>query len=227
MSSSQAGKPPTVVLFVRHARTPTTGSVLPGRAGGLHLSPEGVTQAKEAARSLGALGSVDAVYASPMERAQETAAPIAEMFGTRIETDESLTECDFGSWTGAALAELAKLPEWETVQRWPSTWCFPQGESFAEMQLRITACAQRLASRHPGGRVVAVSHADPIKAAVAQALGVHLDLFQRTVISPGSITAIAYGGGGPSVLTVNSTPDLASTVGKDAVVAHRAGGGAK
>jgi probable phosphoglycerate mutase len=98
-----------------------------------------------------------------------------------------------------------KLPEWSTVQRYPSGFRFPGGESFAEMQARITGAVAALVARHAGGTIVVVSHADPIKAAVASALGTHLDLFQRIVISPCSVTTIAYGPGGPVVLNVNST----------------------
>jgi broad specificity phosphatase PhoE len=93
------------------------------------------------------------------------------------------------------------------VQRYPSGFRFPGGESFTEMQQRITGAIARLVERHPGETVVAVSHADPIKAAIAHAMGTHLDLFQRIVVSPCSITAIAYGRGGPVVLTVNSLGD--------------------
>jgi probable phosphoglycerate mutase len=91
------------------------------------------------------------------------------------------------------------------VQRYPSGFRFPGGESFTEMQARITGAVARLVERHPGGVVIAVSHADPIKAAVADALGTHLDLFQRIVVSPCSVTTVAYGSGGPAVLTVNHT----------------------
>ncbi len=97
-----------------------------------------------------------------------------------------------------------KLPEWKTVQRYPSGFRFPGGESFSEMQTRITAAVSKLVLAHRGGTVIAVSHADPIKAAVASALGTHLDLFQRIVISPCSVTTVAYGDTGPVVLCVNS-----------------------
>jgi probable phosphomutase (TIGR03848 family) len=197
--------PPTVVLLVRHGLTPTTGKALPGRARGLHLSEDGRAQADAAAIRIKELKQVDAIYASPLERTRETAAPIAAARGLRVTTDRGLLECDFGEWTGQELKGLAKLPEWATVQRYPSGFRFPGGESFTDMQTRIVDAVQRLVARHPGGVVVAVSHADPIKAAVAHALGTHLDLFQRIVISPASITAIAYGGTGPAVLTVNST----------------------
>ncbi len=202
-----AARPPVTVLLVRHGTTATTGVVLPGRAPGLHLAESGRAQAEAAAARIGALGDVRAVYASPLERAQETAAPIARAAGRRVRTVEGLNECDFGAWTGRKLADLRRLAAWRQVQSTPSGFRFPDGESFAEMQTRICGTLGQLATRHRGGAIVAVSHADPIKAAAAQAVGTPLDLFQRIVISPCSVTVIAYGGGGPVVLTVNSTGD--------------------
>lgn len=204
-----AAKPrkPTTILLVRHGRTPTTGRVLPGRAPGLHLSEAGEDQAIHAAERIARLGSVGAVYASPLERAQETASPIARALGLRVRTARDLNECDFGEWTGRSLARLSKLQAWKTVQSYPSGFQFPGGESFAQMQARIGGAILGLVDRHPGETVVAVSHADPIKAAVASATGVHLDLFQRISISPCSITAITYTRHGPMVLCVNSTGD--------------------
>ena len=195
------------MLLVRHGQTPSTGTSLPGRAPGLHLSESGQAQAEAVAKRIGELKSVDAVYCSPLERTRETARPIGAARSLRAVPNRGLLECDFGEWTGRALKELAKLPEWATVQRYPSGFRFPGGESFPEMQARMTDALTRLAERHRGGVVVAVSHADPIKAAVAAALGTHLDLFQRIVISPCSVTAIAYAPTGPTVLTVNSTGD--------------------
>jgi probable phosphoglycerate mutase len=194
-----------LVFLVRHGATPTTGSVLPGRKPGLHLSDVGREQATAAAERLAGLPRVDAVYASPLERTRETALPIAGARGLRVRPDRGLLECEFGTWTGENLKDLAKTPEWATVQRYPSGFRFPEGESFIEMQTRIVDTMQRYRARHAGGVVIAVSHADPIKAAVAHAMGTHLDLFQRIVISPCSITAIAYGSTGPIVLSVNST----------------------
>ena len=196
---------PTVVLLVRHGQTPTTGKLLPGRAAGLHLADSGIEQAQRAAERISALAKVDAIYASPLERARETAAPIAATRGLKTRIDKGLLECDFGEWTGAELKALMKLPEWNTVQRAPSTFTFPGGESFTAMQNRIVGAIDRLRAAHPGGTIVCVSHADPIKAAVAHAMGTHIDLFQRIVISTCSVTAIAYGMGAPVVLTVNST----------------------
>lgn len=192
------------MLLVRHGQTPTTGSVLPGRAPGLHLAEAGTAQADAVAERLGQLDRVDAVYTSPLERTRETAKPIARARGLRARVERGLLECDFGDWTGRPLKELGKLAEWTTVQRYPSGFRFPGGESFSEMQARITGALARLIERHRGGVVVAVSHADPIKAAVASALGTHLDLFQRIAVSPCSISAVSYGVSGPMVLTVNS-----------------------
>jgi probable phosphomutase (TIGR03848 family) len=195
----------TLFLLVRHGLTPTTGKILPGRAPGLHLADTGQAQAQAAADRIAALKQVDAIYSSPLERARETAAPIAKTRGLKVHADKGLLECNFGEWTGAELKKLMKLPEWGTVLRAPSTFRFPGGESFTEMQGRMVNTIDRLRAAHTGGVVVCVSHADTIKAAVAHAMGTHIDLFQRIVISPCSITAIAYSAGGPVVLTVNST----------------------
>lgn len=214
MARTTAPPPPTLVLLVRHGETPTTGKVLPGRAPGLHLSERGQQQAAAVAERIAALhgekGRVAAVYASPLERTRETAAPIGRALGLRVQRDKRLLECDFGEWTGAELKALMKKPEWRTVQRNPSGFRFPGGESFTEMQTRMVGAVDALRAAHPGAAVVAVSHADPIKAVVAHALGTHLDLFQRIVVSPCSVSAILYGADGPVVLAVNSTGDLRS-----------------
>lgn len=218
-----AGPAPTLILLVRHGTTPTTGKVLPGRTAGLHLADTGREQAQTVAGRLQRWSTaarngkateprITAVYASPLERTRETAAPIAKQLGLRVQVNRGLLECDFGDWTGAELKDLMKRPEWATVQRYPSGFRFPGGESFTAMQARIVDALTELCRRHPGQAIVAVSHADPIKAAVAEALGSHLDLFQRIVISPCSVTAISYGPVGPTVLAVNSTSDLTDLV---------------
>ncbi|MET1086493.1 MAG: MSMEG_4193 family putative phosphomutase [Arthrobacter sp.] len=197
----------TLLLLVRHGETPTTGTVLPGRAPGLQLSDRGRAQAERVAERLEGL-SISALYSSPLERACETAEPTAARAGLAVKLDDGLLECDFGEWTGAAIADLSALPEWQTVQYSPSEFRFPDGESFPEMQARIVGALEALCTAHAGGVVVCFSHADPIKAAVAHALGTHLDLFQRIVISPGSVSAISYvEGQAPAVLMVNSTSE--------------------
>src|SRR6478672_13141752 len=125
MTASTAPAPPapatsperqgTLLLLVRHGETPTTGMVLPGRAPGLHLSDRGRAQAERVAERLAGL-SVDALYSSPLERACETAEPTAARTGLAVTSDNGLLECDFGGWTGSAIADLAGLPEWQTVQ---------------------------------------------------------------------------------------------------------------
>jgi len=199
--------PPTTILLVRHGLTPTTGRLLPGRKPGLHLSDDGRKQAEAAAARIGTLKRVSAIYASPLERARETAMPIARVRGLALRIERGLLELDVGRWTGERLDRVSKRPEWSTVQRHPSGFRFPDGESFMEMQARMTDTLGRLVERHRGGVIVAVSHADPIKAALAHALGMHLDLFQRLAIAPGSITTIAYAGGPPMVLGVNALAD--------------------
>jgi probable phosphomutase (TIGR03848 family) len=195
----------TTVILVRHGQTATTGKLLPGRAPGLHLADSGRQQAERAAARIAEIDKVDAIYASPLERARETAAPIAKALGLRTHIERGLLECDFGEWTGAELSKLMKLPEWTTVQRAPSTFRFPGGESFSEMQHRIVSTIDKLRAAHTGGTIVCVSHADPIKAAVAHALGTHLDLFQRIVISTCAVSVLVFTPGGPAVLAVNST----------------------
>ena len=202
-------------MLIRHGETPTTGKVLPGRAAGLELSDKGREQAEARAAAIAGTHKVAAVYSSPMERAQQTAAPIGAAVGREVRIHEGLNECDFGRWTGRRLKSLYKLSAWQAVQRSPSNFRFPEGESFLEMQSRVVAALNELASRHRGKTIVAVSHADTIKAAVAHALGMHLDMFQRLLISPASQTAIqltaapsSAGSHGanrpPTVLSVNA-----------------------
>src|SRR5262249_1266427 len=146
-----------------------------------------------------------------LERARETALAIVRARGLALRIDRDLLEIDIGEWTGLSLKQAARKPEWEIVQRHPSGFRFPGGESFTQMHARMTAALARLVARHPGEPIVAVSHADSIKAVVAHALGTPLDLFQRIMIAPASISAVLYRPGGLAVLTVNSmNGDLAS-----------------
>jgi probable phosphoglycerate mutase len=166
-------------------------------------------QAAAAAERIALLGKAPAaVYASPLERARETAAPIARALGLRVRTAPGLVEVDVGQWTEKPLTRLYRTREWPTVQRWPAGFRFPGGESFAEMSVRAMDAVLGLVADHPGQTIVAVSHADPIKAIVAASAGVPIDLMQRLVVSPCSISAILFAAGGPVVLSVNSTGTL-------------------
>jgi probable phosphoglycerate mutase len=201
------------VLLVRHGTTPTTGKKLPGRAPGLNLAEKGRAQAAAAAERIAALPKAPtAVYASPLERTRETAAPIAKALGLRVRTASGLLELDVGEWTEKSLSRLYRDKEWPKVQRWPSGFRFPGGESFAEMSARAMDTVVELAGRHPGETIVAVSHADTIKAILAAAAGVPLDLMQRLVVSPCSVSAVVFTASGPMVLCTNSTGTLAELV---------------
>tara|TARA_Y100000590_G_scaffold38254_1_gene41102 strand:+ start:4129 stop:4617 length:489 start_codon:yes stop_codon:yes gene_type:complete len=151
---------------------------------------------------------ITAIYSSPLERTKETARAISKEVGIKVKQDRGLLELDVGDWTGRKLSQLRKLNTWSTVQKYPSGFRFPNGESFVEMQTRMSDTVARLVTNHPGETIVAVSHADPIRALVAHSMGTHLDLFQRTVVSPCSVTAILYTSSGPVVLSVNNTGEL-------------------
>lgn len=198
-------KRPCRVVLVRHGTTPTTGAVLPGRAAGLHLSDRGREQAEAVAEAL-ADADIAAVYSSPLERARETAAVIAKRAGCRPLVRAGLNECDFGEWTGSKLSNLRRRSEWSSIQNRPSTFRFPGGESFVEMQRRIVDTLTRLAADHPGDTIVATSHADPIKAALCYFAGSHLDHFQRFVVAPCSTSVVWLGDNVPVVESANVPP---------------------
>jgi len=186
----------TRVLLIRHGQTPTTGVVLPGRAAGLHLSETGRQQAERVAVQLKErLSLIDAIFTSPLERTRETAEPTARVFGLEPVVDDAFVECDFGDWTGQKLTDLSKLPEWQTVQKTPSQFRFPGGESFVEMQDRVVAGIESAAAQFPGGVVACFSHADPIKAAITHYRGVNLDEFQKAKADPASVTVIEFAEG--------------------------------
>ena len=213
--SAQLDRSATIVILVRHGHTPTTGKILPGRTKGLHLSDLGKEQAERVASHLSSLNSISAVYSSPMERTFETAKPIAKAFGKSVLKHQGLIEADFGKWTGRKLSELRKLKDWEKVQKNPSLFRFPDGESFMEMQSRMVTTVTNICENHRGEIIVAVSHADTIKAFLTAALGTPLDLFQRLHISPCSVSPVIFGTQSPFVLAVNSTgSDISSLIGR-------------
>ena len=205
MSSKKRDKSVSIIILVRHGHTPTTGKILPGRAKCLHLSELGKEQASKVATNLSMLDNVTAVYASRMERTLETAQPIASAFGLKVQRNRGLIEADFGKWTGRKLSDLRKLSDWETVQKNPSLFRFPDGESFIEIQSRMVETITRISDKHRGEIVIAVSHADTIKAFLTAMLGTPLDLFQRLHISPCSVSPVILGNGSPFVLAVNAS----------------------
>lgn len=203
---------PTRLVLVRHAVTAQTGPLLSGRKPGIDLSDEGRRQAEATAERLAPPVRVDAIYASPIERTQQTAAAIAARHDLPVVTLDGVIEAEYGDWTGGAIAELAKTDLWKVVQAAPSRARFPNGESIAEMQARMVAALDGVIAAHPGEHVVVVSHADPIKAAIAHYTGMHLDLFQRVVVSPASVTVFEIGTFGAALVKANETGSLGELV---------------
>lgn len=199
------------VLLVRHGRTTAnTSGVLAGRAAGVHLDDRGVEQAAAAAQRLAPV-RLAAVVSSPLERCRETAKALVAAQSERlaIRTDRGITECDYGDWQGRPLKELARERLWRTVQSQPAAAGFPGGETLAAMQARAVASVRRHdaaveAEHGPGAVWVAVSHGDVIKAVLADALGTHLDHFQRLHVDPASISIIRYTDARPYVLGTNT-----------------------
>ncbi|WP_165068969.1 histidine phosphatase family protein [Marisediminicola senii] len=199
------------VILVRHGRTTANASgVLAGRTAGVRLDGVGRAQAARTAERLSVV-PLAAVVSSPLERCRQTARAILErQDGTPpAPTERGITECDYGDWQGRTLTDLAKEPLWATVQSQPSAVVFPGGESMAAMQARSVSAIRRLdaaiEAQHGAAAVwVAVSHGDIIKSILADALGMHLDLFQRISVSPASVSIIRYGAHRPDVIATNT-----------------------
>jgi probable phosphomutase (TIGR03848 family) len=193
----------TTLLLARHGLTPLTGPVLAGWTPDVHLSEAGQAQAEALAVRLASL-QLDAIVSSPLERCQETAQAIAGGRATEVLTDERFGECHYGDWTGRPIAELAKDPLWPVVQAHPSAVTFPGGESLSAVQHRAVAAVREWNERlGPKAVYLVCSHGDVIKAIVADAMGLHLDQFQRITADPASLTAIRYTPLRPFVLRLN------------------------
>ena len=199
---------PARILLIRHGLNDYVKERrLAGRTPGVHLNEEGRIQVEALAERLSAT-SIAAVYSSPLERARETAEPLAARLGLAAQILEGATESGSGDWTGRLIEELSKGDLWRQVQVCPSAFRFPAGESFAEIQARMVATLDGLWAAHPGQTVAMVSHADPIKLAVAFYTGVPLDLFQRFVVAPASITELEFTAFRPLLVRLNDTAHL-------------------
>lgn len=198
----------TMLLLIRHALTGATGKRLSGSTPGIHLSDDGRSQAAGLAERLRSL-RLAALYASPLERCVETAEVIAAATRLPIRPLPEVIEVGYGTWTGRSLAQLSRTSLWKRVQQSPSAIRFPGGETLIEVQRRSVAALDSLAARHPRGTVAVVSHADVIRLAIAHYAGVHIDLFQRLIVSPASVTAIGLGDRVPRIVRVNDTGTLA------------------
>jgi len=204
----------TLMLLVRHAVTDVTGKRLSGSTPGIHLTEEGRVQAKGLAQRLEPL-KLTAIYASPLERCVETAEPIAAGRRVDIGLVAELEEVGYGQWTGRPIAGLMKTKLWRRIQLLPSSVQFPGGETLVGAQRRAVAVLDDIATRSPRGVVVAVTHADVIRLALAHYAGVHIDLFQRFTVSPASLSAVVLGDRIPRILRVNDTGTLADLAGRE------------
>lgn len=199
------------LILARHGRTTANASgILAGRTKGIRLDEAGVEQARSAGERLVNL-PLSAIVTSPLERCRDTAQEVARQQpkAPKVSSDRRLLECDYGSWTGRELKTLAKEPLWATVQVHPSAVTFPDGESMAQMMARSVAAVRdwdaRVESDHGSDAVwLAVTHGDVIKAVLADALGMHLDLFQRISVDPASLSVVRYTPMRPFVLSLNS-----------------------
>lgn len=210
----------STVVLVRHGRsTANAEGVLAGRSPGIGLDDTGRA---EAAATAARLREVEfaAIVTSPMERCRQTAAAIAEALSNppAVTTDDAITECDYGDWQGRKLSELADEDLWKVVQGHPSAARFPGGESLRTMQYRavgaIRGHASAIHGTHGTDAVwLAVSHGDIIKSVLADALGLHLDEFQRINVAPASVSIVHYGSSHTSVVTMNSGGDDLSWLG--------------
>jgi probable phosphoglycerate mutase len=193
-----------IFLLIRHGENDyVKKGRLAGRIPGVHLNEKGRAQAQAVADKL-AGAPIKAVYSSPLERAMETAEPIAKALNQQVIERPGLMETDVGEWEDKKVKGLSRLKLWRVVQARPSLWRFPGGESFAESQNRIRQELQELACSHDDkDLLVCVSHSDPIKLAVAYYIGLPLDMFQRLSVSPASITALQIGQISSHLLTLN------------------------
>lgn len=214
------------VILLRHGRTTANATgVLAGRTPGVGLDGVGRAQAAAAAERLASV-RLTRVVTSPLLRCRQTAAIAAGPHALAVTPDRGLVECDYGDWQGRPLAELATEGLWRLVQAHPSRVVFPGGEAMAAMQHRAVTAIREVdaaVTASDGNEAVwlAVSHGDLIKAILADAHGMHLDLFQRIEVHPASLSVIAYGAHGPRVLAINSTGGDLTGIGKapsDAVV---------
>jgi probable phosphomutase (TIGR03848 family) len=198
------------VILLRHGRSVSnTAHILAGRSEGVDLDDKGRRQAAELIDRIGDL-PVRAVVHSPLLRCRRSVEPLAEALGLEPIVDERLAEVDYGDWTGRKIADLTKEPLWAVVQAHPSAAVFPGGEGLAQVQTRAVAAVRdhdrRLAEQHGGDALwLACTHGDVIKSVVADALGLHLDAFQRITADPASMSVIRYTPLRPFVLHVNHT----------------------
>lgn len=192
------------ILLIRHALTDSVGKRLSGRSQGLHLNAQGQRQAEKLAEQLLAM-QIDAIYSSPLERALETAATIAQSHHLTCYTSDDFIEIDFGAWTNRTIEELTPDPIFKRFNTFRSCTRIPGGELTSEAQIRMVKGLEKLHHLHPNKSVAVISHADTIKAAIAHYAGIHLDMFHRIEISPASLSILELYDNDARILQLNET----------------------
>ena len=194
------------LLLIRHGENDyLKKNKLPGRIPGIQLNIRGQEQAAEIARTLSQL-PIKAIYSSPLERAVETAKPLAMSLGLGIQLRPDLTDTDVGQWAGRSWRVLGRTRLWKVIQKTPSQFQFPGGETFVQTQQRVVSTLDAIASTHADELIAVVFHADPIKLAVAYYLGLSLDNFQRLTVHTGSVTIMKMDASGAKLLALNLIP---------------------
>jgi probable phosphoglycerate mutase len=198
----------TLLFLIRHGENEYTRTgKLAGWTDGVNLNEAGQQQAQELVERLKGV-PLKFIYSSPLQRAQETAAPLAAARGLAVTIEPGLGEVGYGEWTGKSLKRLARTKLWRVVQQQPSLMQFPGGETMRGAQIRFVDALERIAAAHPKALVAAFAHSDPIKLAVAYYLGMPLDLFQRINVQTASVTILRLGQGQPSLVKLNDTGPL-------------------
>jgi probable phosphomutase (TIGR03848 family) len=192
----------TSFYLIRHALNDFVGQRLAGWMPGIHINDEGRLQARRLAAKLAPVGITE-IYSSPLERAQETAQPLAEAARLKVETRQSFVEIQTGEWAGKTFAELKEDPQWQAFNQFRSGARVPGGELMLETQTRMVAAMLELRGAHPNGKIAIVSHADPIRAALVFFLGMPLDFYQRIEVGPASYSIVTLEAWGPVVSAVN------------------------
>ena len=197
----------TTLFLICHGLTAVTGSRLYGQTPGIHLDERGRQQAAALVERFEGV-RLNALYSSPLERCVETLEPLAETRGLEIKVSASLIEMDAGDWTGRTLPSLRRNKLWNTVQRTPSRFQFPKGESFVDAEARLLDEMERIVARHPRGRIAIGTHGDLVRVLISHYTGAHLDQFQRVMADPASVSVVHLGDGVPRILLVNDTGSL-------------------
>lgn len=196
----------TIFHLIRHGENDVLKHSIAGRQAGVHLNANGRRQADALASALYPSAGITRIVCSPLERAQETAAPFAAVSGLRVESSAALLEVDFAGWTGMTFEELDQIEEWRKWNTFRSGNRVPGGESMLEVQSRVVAEIERIRRQSAGGVIALFSHGDPIRAAILWYLGMPLDFINRLKADPGSICTLAINDWSPQLLALNRIP---------------------